>query len=86
MKLEKKPCPCGFKGINGNGCSKFLVPPLINTVENSLTSEEADELIEMAKDSERLKWMLDWPSKSIAFQFQKRNKRIEWIDKQMEKK
>jgi hypothetical protein len=37
MKLRKTPCPCG--------CKKFMVQPLLNSVESTLHEEEADELI-----------------------------------------
>lgn len=41
IKLEKRPCPCGYVG----GCKKFLVPPLITTVEGSVYESAADELV-----------------------------------------
>lgn len=37
MRAKKKPCPCG--------CKKFLVPPIINCQEATLSGDEADELV-----------------------------------------
>jgi len=37
MKAHKVPCPCG--------CKKFMVPPVIDCVEATLSEAEADELV-----------------------------------------
>lgn len=38
MKIRAEPCPCG-------DCRKWIVRPLINCVEASLSKEDADELV-----------------------------------------
>lgn len=80
----KRPCPCGYTGLDGKGkCHKFLVEPIIDTAENSVYEEEADAIIETYRDAERLRFLLANPVVCATLQFQQAHKRRAWIDDQM---
>jgi hypothetical protein len=81
MKLEKKPCPCGYKGLDGKGkCSKFILPPLINSPDASLTSEGADEVIAAFEDAERFRWCVRKATVAASARYLPEDKRVAFID------
>lgn len=85
---EKKPCPCGYKGLDGKGkCHSFVLGGigLKESGDASMDETTADAIIAAYRDAERLNFLLANPVVCATLQFQAAHKRRAWIDDQMVK-